>query len=231
MFLKNMTGHEDLRQDERVMQLFALINTLLAGDRETANRQMSIQRYAIIPLSPHSGLIGWVPNHDTLHALIANYRSTREEPVPINIEHRHMLQMASEGNKPASGEAYTFLELIGNFEKLCVLQKVEIFEAALEKTAGDDLDKVLWLKSPNSEVWLDRRTNYTRSLAVMSMAGYILGLGDRHPSNIMLDRHTGKITHIDFGDCFEVNLSQYNFHLQQFVVFTLCRLYFSSFVN
>ncbi len=36
------------------------------------------------------------------------------------------------------------------------------------------------------------------------MVGYILGLGDRHPSNLMLDRHTGKITHIDFGDCFEV---------------------------
>lgn len=36
------------------------------------------------------------------------------------------------------------------------------------------------------------------------MVGYILGLGDRHPSNIMLDRNTGKITHIDFGDCFEV---------------------------
>jgi FKBP12-rapamycin complex-associated protein len=54
------TGHEDLRQDERVMQLFELVNTLLATDRETTNRQMAIQRYAIIPLSPHSGLIGWV---------------------------------------------------------------------------------------------------------------------------------------------------------------------------
>ena len=36
----------------------------------------------------------------------------------------------------------------------------------------------------------------------MSMVGYILGLGDRHPSNIMLQRFTGKIVHIDFGDCF-----------------------------
>jgi FKBP12-rapamycin complex-associated protein len=52
------------------MQLFGLINTLLANDRETANRHLSIQRYAIIPLSPNSGLIGWVPNHDTLHDLI-----------------------------------------------------------------------------------------------------------------------------------------------------------------
>jgi FKBP12-rapamycin complex-associated protein len=79
-----------------------------------------------------------------------------------------------------------------------------VFEHALENTKGSDLDRVLWLKSPNSEVWLERRTNYTRSLAVMSMVGYILGLGDRHPSNLMLDQHTGKITHIDFGDCFEV---------------------------
>jgi FKBP12-rapamycin complex-associated protein len=38
----------------------------------------------------------------------------------------------------------------------------------------------------------------------MSMVGYILGLGDRHPNNLMLHRHTGKIIHIDFGDCFEV---------------------------
>lgn len=35
--------------------------------------------------------------------------------------------------------------------------------------AGEDLHKVLWLKSRNSEVWLERRTHYTRSTAVMSM--------------------------------------------------------------
>ena len=58
------------------------------------------------------------------------------------------------------------------------------------------------------QVWLDRRTNYTRSLAVMSMVGYMLGLGDRHFSNIMLDRYSGKITHIDFGDCFEVSYAK-----------------------
>ena len=38
----------------------------------------------------------------------------------------------------------------------------------------------------------------------MSMVGYLLGLGDRHPSNLMLDRFSGKLLHIDFGDCFEV---------------------------
>lgn len=39
---------------------------------------------------------------------------------------------------------------------------------------------MLWLKSQSTEAWLDRRTNYSQTLSVMSMAGYILGLGDRH---------------------------------------------------
>ncbi len=94
-----------------------------------------------------------------------------------------------------------------DYEKLTLSQKVEVFEYALENTTGQDLYKVLWLKSKNAEVWLDRRTNYTRSLAVMSMVGYVLGLGDRHPSNLMLDRISGKVIHIDFGDCFEVSLA------------------------
>ena len=88
------------------------------------------------------------------------------------------------------------------YELLPMPNKVEIFRHILENTRGEDIQKVLWLKSQNSETWLGRRTNYTRSLATMSMVGYLLGLGDRHPSNVMLQRQTGKIVHIDFGDCF-----------------------------
>ena len=88
---------------------------------------------------------------------------------------------------------------------------MEVFEHALENTPGNDLARVLWLKSRSSEVWLDRRTTYTRSLAVMSMVGYLLGLGDRHPSNLMLDRYSGKILHIDFGDCFEASMHREKF--------------------
>ncbi|XP_071946239.1 serine/threonine-protein kinase mTOR-like [Antedon mediterranea] len=189
MFL--LKGHEDLRQDERVMQLFGLVNTLLANNPDTFRRHLDIQRYSIIPLSTNSGLIGWVPHCDTLHALIRDYRDKKK--ILLNIEHRIMLRMAPD------------------YEHLTLMQKVEVFEHALEHTQGDDLAKLLWLKSPSSEVWFDRRTNYTRSLAVMSMVGYILGLGDRHPSNLMLDRLTGKILHIDFGDCFEVAMTREKF--------------------
>lgn len=186
-----LKGHEDIRQDSLVMQLFGLVNTLLQNDAECFRRHLDIQQYPAIPLSPKSGLLGWVPNSDTFHVLIKEHREAKK--IPLNIEHWVMLQMAPD------------------YDNLTLLQKVEVFTYALNNTEGQDLYKVLWLKSRSSETWLERRTTYTRSLAVMSMTGYILGLGDRHPSNLMLDRITGKVIHIDFGDCFEAAILREKF--------------------
>lgn len=188
-----LKGHEDLRQDERVMQLFGLVNALLARDRRTNKHDLNIQRYAIAPLSHNAGVVGWVPHCDTLHCLIRDYREALK--IPLNAENREMLALTP------------------NYDSLTAMQKVEVFTEALERTKGkgNDLYEVLWNKSINSEEWLDRRTNFTRSLAVMSMVGYILGLGDRHPSNLMLDQVSGRVLHIDFGDCFEVAMHREKF--------------------
>ncbi|KAJ7093820.1 phosphatidylinositol 3-kinase [Mycena belliarum] len=186
-----LKGHEDLRQDERVMQLFSLVNTLLSADTDSFKRQLHIQRYSVTPLAPNVGLIGIIPDSDTLHELVRDYRHSIK--LLLNIEYRLMLQMAPD------------------YENLPLLQKIEVFEYAMENTSGQDLYKILWLKSTNSEHWLERRASYTRSLAVTSMVGHILGLGDRHPSNIMLERKTGKVVHIDFGDCFEVAMHRDKF--------------------
>jgi len=185
-----LKGHEDLRQDERVMQLFGLVNALLERDRQTKKHDLRIQRYAISPLSHNCGLVGWVPHTDTLHSLIRDYRQSKK--TPLNLEHREMTKLAPD------------------YDMLTVMQKVEVFCSALRRTkgGGNDLYEILWLKSTNSEEWLERRTKFTRSLAVMSMVGYILGLGDRHPSNLMLDKRSGRVLHIDFGDCFEVAMNR-----------------------
>ena len=66
-------------------------------------------------------------------------------------------------------------QMAPDYDHCTLMQKVEVFKYALQNTDGLDLQKVLWFKSKNSEIWLDRRTNFTRSLAVMSMVGYILG--------------------------------------------------------
>ncbi|KAJ7085298.1 FAT domain-containing protein [Mycena epipterygia] len=145
-------GHEDL-QDERVMQLFSLVNTLLSVDTNSFKCQLDIQRYPIIPLAPNVGLIGIIQESDTLNELVREYRHSIK--LLLNIEYRLMLQ---------------------------------------------DLYKILWLKSTNSDHWLERRASYARSLAVNSMVGHILELAE-----------TGKVVHIDFGDCFQVAMHRDKF--------------------
>ncbi|XP_076172316.1 serine/threonine-protein kinase tefu isoform X2 [Ptiloglossa arizonensis] len=58
-------------------------------------------------------------------------------------------------------------------------------------------------KYPSPETWFERRLAYTRSIATTSIAGYILGLGDRHLNNILIDQTTAEVIHIDFGIAFE----------------------------
>ena len=74
------------------------------------------------PLSTSSGLIGWVPNADTLHDLIKEYRENRS--ILLNIEHRIMLQMAPD------------------YDNLTLMQKVEVFSYAMDNTTGQDLYRV-----------------------------------------------------------------------------------------
>ena len=56
-------------------------------------------------------------------------------------------------------------------------------------------------KTPMS--WFAMRLNYTRSVATTSIVGHILGLGDRHTSNILIESSTGEVVHIDLGIAFE----------------------------
>ncbi|KAI5893599.1 uncharacterized protein SCHCODRAFT_02730130 [Schizophyllum commune H4-8] len=56
---------------------------------------------------------------------------------------------------------------------------------------------------PEPTAWLTSRLNFSHTSAVMSMVGYILGLGDRHLENILLDINTGQAIHVDFNCLFE----------------------------
>lgn len=51
--------------------------------------------------------------------------------------------------------------------------------------------------------WFERKLAYTNSIATNSIIGYILGIGDRHVMNILLDSTSAEVVHIDFGIAFE----------------------------
>lgn len=179
-----LKGQEDIRQDNMVMQLFGLVNRLLDGDSDCLSRHLVLEPYPTIPLSPKSGLIGWVPNLDTFNTLITQNRNFKG--MQKDTERRTLISV--------SGKHYDYATH---------MRRLEVFLASIATSDGMDMYDVLWLKSRSSEAWLERRTGYVRSLALTSVVGYVLGLGDRHPLNIMIHRVTGKVIHIDYGDCFE----------------------------
>ena len=183
-----LKGKEDLRQDERVMQFLNLVNNLLRNNINFHYQSLKIVSLYVLPLSVNTGLISWLDNCDTLFQCIKNYR----EKFGIFVQSERKL----------SNHFYK------NYDQLSKMRKLEIFRYVCENTKAEDLKKILWLRNTSAENWLIYRNNYIRSLAVMSMVGYILGLGDRHLNNIMIQNLTGKVVHIDFGDCFEIAMNR-----------------------
>jgi FKBP12-rapamycin complex-associated protein len=84
----------------------------------------------------------------------------------------------------------------------------------------------MFMSAADAKDWLQRRLNYTASLASTSLAGYILGLGDRHVGNIMMNMLTGKLVHIDYGDCFEVAAKRKDW--PELVPFRLTRMFVNA---
>lgn len=55
----------------------------------------------------------------------------------------------------------------------------------------------------DASVWYQRRLNYTKSVATASIVGYVVGLGDRHIQNILIDTNNADVVHIDLGIAFD----------------------------
>ena len=56
--------------------------------------------------------------------------------------------------------------------------------------------------SASSEAFFTLRSNFATSHAQVSVCQWVLGIGDRHLSNFMIDTRTGKMVGIDFGHAF-----------------------------
>lgn len=62
----------------------------------------------------------------------------------------------------------------------------------------------IWMQRtfPDAAMWLTARLTFARTCAVMSIVGYIMGLGDRHGENLLLDGTNAAVVHCDFSCLF-----------------------------
>uniref|UniRef100_A0A663LT06 non-specific serine/threonine protein kinase n=1 Tax=Athene cunicularia TaxID=194338 RepID=A0A663LT06_ATHCN len=178
-------GRDDLRQDAVMQQVFQMCNTLLQQNAETRKRKLTIRRYKVVPLSQRSGVLEWCSGTTPIGEFLVNVEEGAHKRYrPKDYSSNQCQKIMMDAQKKHSEEKYNiFMKVCENFQPVFRYFCMEKF-----------LDPA---------VWFEKRLAYTRSVATSSIVGYILGLGDRHVQNILIDEQTAELVHIDLGVAFE----------------------------
>ncbi|KAM8821480.1 serine-protein kinase ATM [Eudromia elegans] len=177
-------GRDDLRQDAVMQQVFQMCNTLLQENTETRKRKLTIRRYKVVPLSQRSGVLEWCSGTTPIGEFLVSEAGAHKRYRPKDFSSYSCHKLMMDAQKKHSDEKYSvFMKVCENFQPVFRYFCMEKF-----------LDPA---------VWFEKRLAYTRSVATSSIVGYILGLGDRHVQNILIDEQTAELVHIDLGVAFE----------------------------
>jgi len=187
------SGNDDLRQDAVMQQLFGLINILLRADPAASQRRLGVRTYRCVPFTPSCGLVGWVPNSRPLGEWLVG---------PSRMAGAHLQYLA-----PDDWDFVKCYHHVKNGQDAAAEAGDPSIAVERFREANAHFPPVLhrfFLKRyPVPHEWLSRRLSYTRSVAASSFAGHLLGLGDRHMANILVDQGTAEVIHIDLGIAFE----------------------------
>eukprot|EP00835_Amoeboradix_gromovi_P005050 NODE_440_length_8587_cov_0.087300.p1 type:complete len:1822 gc:universal NODE_440_length_8587_cov_0.087300:5909-444(-) len=169
-----LKGNDDLKQDVLIQDNFKNLNYVL-----TKNKQPIIRTYLVIPLAPKTGVIEWV------------------ESVAIGSWHNASM---SRYNGPGMLTTHECREMLKSCKKLQDKQKMLL--QILSRTRPI-LKHFFFEHFKDHESWYSAKFKFIQSTAINNVIGALLGIGDRHLMNLLLDKKTGEIIHIDFGFAFE----------------------------
>lgn len=172
-------GTDDLRQDAIMEEVFEKVNKIFVTDRETRKRQLRVRTYRAVPLGPKAGVIEFVPNSIALIDVVRPY-------------HQKLDSMKSEKAR----------ELMKESQTSEVGQRVAVYQKIVQKV-HPVLHLFFMSNFVTPDTWYRSRNMFTKGVATTSMVGHVLGLGDRHCNNILLDKFTGEPIHIDLGVAFD----------------------------
>ena len=208
-----LKGFEDLHLDERIQQFITTINYFLGADEMTRQRSLFAECFSVIPLGDSHGMIEWIEDVQGMYSVYRKWQ-----------HYQHAAKKLQ--NQPTDGSSNAepstlFRPTELYFKKLGVAMKEwkvdpstarkkwpvdmlrKIFVELVDETPDHLIEKEIWSSSPDAVVWWEKSKMFARSVAVTSVVGYVIGLGDRHLDNILVDLNKGRVLHIDFNVCFE----------------------------
>lgn len=175
---------DDLRKDARLMEFDSMINKLLQSNSESRRRRLYIRTYAVIILNEECGLIEWVPNTIAYRQILTKHYAALDIPMYTS-DLKTLLDEARANPKNAAQI----------FDTKVVSRYPPVFHAWFLETF------------PEPSAWFKARSAYARTAAVMSIVGFVLGLGDRHGDNILFDAGSGDTVHVDLNCLFEKGMT------------------------
>ncbi|CAK7328913.1 unnamed protein product [Dovyalis caffra] len=230
------SGNDDLRQDAVMEQFFGLVNTFLQNNRDTWKRRLGVRTYKtvlvskmcallvvsavsavlsfvgleccceVVPFTPSAGVLEWVNGTLPLGEYLIG--STRNGGAHGRygvgdwsfLKCREHMSNARKGQAQSIPGSLSELQTL-NFKRLKLTRTNRIGISCRPVMHHFFLERFL-----QPADWFEKRLAYTRSLAASSMVGYIVGLGDRHSMNILIDQATAEVVHIDLGVAFDQGL-------------------------
>ncbi|XP_031125880.1 serine/threonine-protein kinase SMG1-like [Ipomoea triloba] len=206
-----LKGREDLRLDARIMQLLQAINGFLHSSSVTYGQSVGIRFYSVTPISGRAGLIQWVDNVVSIYSVFKSWQNRVQvaELSAMGANAKHMVP------PPIPRPMDMFYGKIIPALKEKGIRKVisrrdwphevkrKVLLDLMKETPNQLLYNELWCASDGFRAFHSKQKRYSGTLAAMSIVGHILGLGDRHLDNILIDFCTGDIVHIDYNVCFD----------------------------
>lgn len=168
------------------------MNTLLEQDAGTRRRGLHVRRYRVVPLTRRSGLLEWVTNTKTLGDYLVG-KTVRGVCLQMGAHKRY---------RPRDWEATDCRKKMKDLQKSDDRAQIACYRDIMEHFRPV-MRHFFFEMFPDPSEWYRRRLAYTRSVATSSAVGYIVGLGDRHVNNILIDMRTAELVHIDLGMAFE----------------------------
>lgn len=203
-------GGEDLRLDQRIEQLFGVMNQILEADPRFRDQRLSLITYDVIPMTQEIGILEWVGGTSTLKGVIEAQLQIDERCSDLMSNKRQKLELFNTTAAKAY-ESFLLKQRGASFSAKVVAPRskdvVDQFAKVQAMIPADLLRRQLLGLGSNFEGFLLVRDHFLKSLAVFSACSYVLGIGDRHLDNFLFDLASGHVIGIDFGVSFGAGAS------------------------
>lgn len=195
-----LKGREDLRLDARIMQLLQAINNFIYSCTEV-HHSLAIRHYSVTPISGRAGLIQWVDNVTSIYSVFRSWqnrvhlvqKSVPSIPQPSDMFYGKILPALKEKG----------IKRIISRRDWPHDVKRKVLLDLMKETPRELLRQEIWCASEGFKSFRLKSKRFSGTVAAMSMVGHILGLGDRHLDNILIDFCSGDVVHIDYNVCFD----------------------------